>query len=188
MSPKRSKPKPEPTSEASNALAIPDPQAGLQEHVDDIRDRVARAKRDTLGFATENVPRVTEEQFEWLAWRLGVVDDQAANDATGTPPALLEAWKADPEFVALYQICESDPRAGFRMLGGSLLPKALRTIYGLLNSDSPKVQEKGLNYLLRTQGLLIDKPPTVDPDALGRLIEQLRAPQPAQIIDITPRQ
>jgi hypothetical protein len=154
-----------------------------------VKSALSSAKRDFAGFIEGESPHLTEDQFAFLSWRLGLASDEEAADALGAELELgepyslevIEAWHANPGFEGVYQTAIGNKREGFRLLAGHLLPKGLRVINSLLDSPSDKAREKGLTLLLRAQGLLIDKVTTASPDDISRLFASLREPRPVAV-------
>lgn len=145
----------------------------------EVRRALSEAKRDWAGFIEGEQPHLTEDQFAWLAARLGVDTDAAAFRTLGETelsPITVAGWRADPGFAAIEQIALGNKREGFKMLSTHLLPKALRRINGLLDAPSPRDVVKGVQLLLRVQGLLVDKVALVNKDDLANLFERLREP------------
>lgn len=143
--------------------------------------------KDALGFPEGATLSLTREQFKWLAERLDAELDKDADEATGVDPTKRVMWFKNPDFVALYDTCVDNKREAARLLGSQLLPKALRTIYELLDGDSVKGKQVGLTMLLRMQGLLIDKVQTTSPDAIQQLMEALREHSAPEIARPEPR-
>lgn len=155
------------------------PPAGSE----DIQAQIKQAKRDATGLVQGGAPHLTEDQFLWLSYRLGVAADKEATELSGIPGSAVTLWMTQPEFHAVYTVCLQDKRDAFRALGTQLLPKALRVINEMLDSASPRSQSQGLNYLLRTQALLIDKIQQVDPNAINALMNSLRESKPVQVLE-----
>lgn len=134
----------------------------------------------------ESFTHLSERQFEWLSWRLGCATDAEACEMTGVDPADVLVWRGDPGFEAVYQRALENKREAFRVLGTHLLPKALRAINKLLESDSFKANQAGLQYLLKTQALL-DQPQKDQSEQVARLLDALRMPGHVAPVIISPR-
>ena len=153
-----------------------------------VKKALTGAKRDPSGFVVSDQPSVTAQQFIWLTYRLETASDLEACQATYAAmdaPVDLDVvwkWREDAQFEAIYQECLANKREAFRYLGGQALPRALRALWQLLGSPSDRSKVQGLNLLLRSQGLLIDKVETHDPEAVEQLMAQLRERRPAQVI------
>jgi hypothetical protein len=171
----------------------PGPPEPSSQAVQQVRDLLTKGKRDGLGFVISDQPALSEPQLIWLTHRLGTRTDDEACAATyaetETPIDLttVEEWRRDPTFEGVYQSALSNKREAFRYIGGQMLPKALRVMWGLLHSTSPRAQVQGLQLLLRSQGLLIDKVQRVDTEALADLVARLREHHPAPVITVTPK-
>lgn len=160
-----------------------------------LQQQLTQAKYDADGFVRSYQTHLTEQQFEWLTWRMGVATDDEACELSSIDQSLVDTWMADPEFVQIRQESMENKREAFRYLSSQLIPKTLRTINALLDADSISAQVKGVNLLLRAQGLLIDKRVVADADSISRLREALLAPSNssatlpspgAPYIDVTP--
>lgn len=160
-----------------------------------LQRQLTQAKYDADGFVTSYQAHLTEQQFEWLTWRMGVASDEEACEQSDIDQSLVDTWLADPEFSQVYQDSLANKREAFRYLSSQLIPKTLRTINALLDSESISAQVKGANLLLRAQGLLMDKRVVASSDDIARLREALLAPSSApanssppsgSIIDVTP--
>lgn len=156
----------------------------------EVRRQLVEAKRDIAGFAVDSQPFITDQQLWWLMHRLGVDSDQAACRETDIDLDVLTAWLADPQFRGVYEEALTNKREAFRVLTTHMLPKAMKVIWGLLASPRENSQIRGLNLLLRTQALLIDKVQTHDPEAFDQLVALLRERVPAArgpTITVSPR-
>ena len=129
-----------------------------------------------LGFETGRTPLVTEQQFAWLAHRLGTDNDLDPCRIMQIDPCILQGWLQQPDFAQVYERVLGNKREAFKYLSTQLLPKALRVINDLLDEGSVSARKVGLDYILRTNGLLIDKVKVVDKDAVYRLMESLNRP------------
>ncbi len=129
-----------------------------------------------LGFETGRTPLITEQQFSWLAHRLGTDNDLDPCRILQIDPTVLADWLQQPDFAGVYERVLENKREAFKYLITQLNPKALRVINNLLDEPSVAARKVGLDYLLRTQGLLIDKVKVVDKDAVTRLMESLNRP------------
>jgi len=129
-----------------------------------------------LGFDTGRTPLVTEQQFSWLAHRLGTDNDLDPCRIMQLDPTVLAAWLEQADFRQVYERVLENKREAFKYLITQLNPKALRVINDLLDEESVSARKVGLDYLLRTQGLLIDKVKVVDQSAVHRLMESLNRP------------
>jgi hypothetical protein len=186
MSPRESQPRPK-------AALTPSPVLPPQRAVEDVKALLTKGKRDAVGFVIDDTPSLSEQQLLWLMFRLGTrTDDEAcaATYAETESPIDLSTvtdWRADPTFEGIYQTTISNKREAFRYIGGQMLPKALRVMWGLMSSTSARAQVQGLQLLLRSQGLLIDKVERVDPEALNDLVTALRTQRPLPSITVLPR-
>jgi hypothetical protein len=147
--------------------------------------------RDSAGFETGPQAGVSEAQVRWLSYRLGCETDREACALTsaGDAPVDLVAvrrWKRNEEFAKLYREGLGNKREGFRALSGQLLPKALRVLTELLDSEHERTRVQALTLLFRTNGMLIDKAQVADPDALAALVAALRAPKVMQVVEALP--
>lgn len=134
-----------------------------------------------LGFETGRTPLVTEQQFCWLAHRLGTDNDLDPCKIMQLDPLILQMWLDQPDFSLVYKRVLDNKREAFKYMATQLLPKALRVINDLLDESSVSARKVGLDYILRTNGLLIDKVKVVDQSAVQRLMESLN--RPMQVID-----
>lgn len=141
------------------------------------------------GSLKESFTHLTEKQFEFMTHRLGVESDDEAVELMTTPVLILEVmgWRDDPLFEGVYQRAMENKREAFRVLGTHLLPKALRVINKMLDSDSIKANTAGLQLLLKTQALL-DQPQKDQSEQVTRLLEALRVPGTVVPAAITPRE
>ena len=129
-----------------------------------------------LGFDTGRTPLVTEQQFRWLSHRLGTDNDLDPCRILQIDPTVLAQWLTEPDFAQVYERVLENKREAFKYLITQLNPKALRVINDLLDEESVSARKVGLDYLLRTQGLLIDKVKVVDKSAVDRLMASLNRP------------
>ncbi len=125
------------------------------------------------GFPVGTMPGVSEVQFHWLSYRMGLDDDNQACLITNVDVTVVNAWKEDADFLYAYEKCLTNKREAFKYLVTQLNGKALRTINDLLDSERTDARVRGLQLLMRAQGLLIDKQHTVDIDAVTRLVQSL---------------
>jgi hypothetical protein len=185
MTARESQPRPKAAQHPS-----PNPSAAA---VQDVKDLLTKGKRDAVGFVIDDTPSLSEQQLLWLMFRLGTRTDDdacAATYAESESPidlTTVEDWRRDPTFEGIYQTTISNKREAFRYIGGQMLPKALRVMWGLMSNPSPRAQVQGLQLLLRSQGLLIDKVERVDPEALNDLVTALRTPRPMPVITVVPK-
>lgn len=135
----------------------------------------------------ESFTHLSEKQFEWLSWRLGLDSDEDACEMAGVLSGVVEGWREDPLFEAAYQRAMENKREAFRVLGTHLLPKALRVINKLLEDKSIKANTAGLQYLLKTQALL-DQPQKDSSEQVARLLEALRTPGQVVPAIVAPRE
>jgi len=155
---------------------------------DSVRDAIKQAKRDFAGFLEGgDQPFLTEDQVEWIAWRISVESDAEANELMATdtgpwPQSTVDRWRQNPQFKAIEEISKGNKREGFKILGTHLLPLALRQCLMLMNSSTEKSVVEGLKLFLRTQAMLIDKVTVVGQDELAQLFAKLNAPRQVQII------
>lgn len=149
-----------------------------------VKSEMANARRDLTGFSTDDQPHVTEQQFEFLSWRVGTATDEEACTYAEIDPDLLLDWLMDPNFVAVYETCLANKREGLKLLSVHLNGKVLRVINRMLSSSSEKSQKEAANMLIRIQGLYVDKTQGVDRDAITRLMEEIMRPKPATVLDI----
>jgi hypothetical protein len=159
--------------------------------VQEARSAITQAKRDFAGFIEgADQPNITEDQFEWLSYRMSHADDTAAwyawaTDLKDTQPPVdlfgINVWRQDPSFAAIEQIALGNKREGFRLLSVHLAGKALRRLNGMLDSSDPKIVLRALTLWERTMGLLVDKVTLVSKDELQRLTERLMTP-----VSVTP--
>lgn len=145
------------------------------------REQVSVAKYDAEGFVTSYQPHLTETQVHWLTHRMSVATDEEACELALVDLDTVAEWRGDPEFVQVAQNCMENKREAFRYLATQLLPKTLRTIIGMLDSESGKVQAMGVQLLLRTQALLIDRKAVADKDSIAKLVAALRQERPVVI-------
>ena len=138
-----------------------------------------------FGFETGKTQFITEQQFVWLSHRMGCEDDLEPCKIMQLDPNIIADWLTQPDFSVVYEKVLGNKREGFKYLATQLLPKGLRVLNDLLDSSSVNAQVRGLQMLLRTNGLLIDKVQKVDSDAVNRLMESLRQMRP--IISVEPK-
>lgn len=143
------------------------------------------APRDATGFIEGDLPGLSTAQYKWILARSQVADDEAACALTETPEIVVWDWKQDPGFASVLELTLSNRREGFKVLGTYLLPKALRKIEQLIDSDDPRSNAKGITLLLRAQGMLVDKVSRVDRSALESLMDSLRQATPIQVVEGT---
>lgn len=141
------------------------------------------AQRDSTGFIEGDLPQLSVAQYKWILARSQVADDAAACLITETPEILVWDWKQDPGFSQVLDLTLSNRREGFKVLGTYLLPKALRKIEQLIDSDDSRANARGITLLLRSQGMLVDKVAKVDRSALDSLMESLREARPIKVIE-----
>ncbi len=130
------------------------------------------------GFPVGTMPGISEVQFNWLTYRMGLDDDAQACIVTNVDVTVVESWKEDGDFLYAYEKCLTNKREAFKYLVTQLNGKALRTINDLLDADRTDAKVRGVQLLMRAQGLLIDKQHTVDIDAVTRLVQSLTATEP----------
>lgn len=133
-------------------------------------------KRDEFGFPEGDQPVLSEAQWTWLATRLDLDSDAATNLVLQIPAGLLSQWLTESGFARAYSETQSNKREAFRFLGTQMLGKAILRINRLLESDNEKAAAQGIQLLLRSQALLIDRSARVDRDAVTALVAALRAP------------
>jgi hypothetical protein len=147
--------------------------------------------RDSAGFLVGDQPSITSDQITWLTYRMGVDNDDEATQLSGLDTALVQSWLADNDFLAVYDVAIRNKREAFKLIGSQLLPKAIRTISMLLDKaleeGNMRGAQIGLNMLLRSQGLLIDKISTDSGDKVDALMEMLRETAPIQVLNMEPR-
>lgn len=162
---------------------LPDLETGVRE----IEEALATGAKDEAGFLEGTIPHITEEQFVWLSYRLGLDTDEQACLVSGIEEVVVAGWMTRPEFVAVMRASLANKREGFKLLITHLNPKGLRVISEMLDSESSLDRRAGLNALLRAQGLLIDQHKKIDADAISTLIAQLRAPGETRVAKIGDR-
>lgn len=126
------------------------------------------------GFPVGQLPGISEVQFNWLSYRMGLDNDEQACIVTNVDMTVVEAWKESADFLYAYDKCLSNKREAFKYLVTQLNGKALRTLNDLLDSNKTDARVKGLQLLMRAQALLLDRQNTVDIDAVTRLVQSLR--------------
>lgn len=146
---------------------------------------------ESVGFAplsplSEVFTDLSERQFLFLSWRLGCASDEEAADQADIPLLDILSWRSDPEFESVYQRVSDNKREAFKVLGTHLLPKALRVIDKMLESDSIRANTAGLQYLLKTQALL-DQPAVDQSEQVGKLLDALRIRQAIEPLALAPR-
>lgn len=142
------------------------------------RRRLAKGKRDSTGFSVESLPFLTAQQTKWILARASVATNAEACHATKIPQADVLDWMENPDFVTLYQETLANKREGFKQLATQALPLVLEALLDMLQSKNDKARATAATLLLRNQGLLVDKVTTADPDAIRKLLEEVRAPRP----------
>jgi hypothetical protein len=80
-----------------------------------------------------------------------------------------------------------DKNQTFRDLTSHMLPEAAREVYRLLTTGNLKDQAKGVQMLLRHQGLFVDTVRVQDEAAIASLLSKLREPGIVEIQHVTPR-
>lgn len=163
--------------EALRALAVSPAQ------IQAAKSAIASAQRDEAGFISASSPHLTEAQFDWLTYRMGMDSDNSATIASGLDPTIVILWFRDASFIAVYESILENKREGFKTLIPHINGKVLRRINAMIDSDSPTLQKAGVNFALRAQGLLIDTIKTVDKGKMEQLLESLRNEKPVQILD-----
>lgn len=171
------------TSEPGRTALTPSPSEPTSPLA--IRNPLRSAKRDETGFIEGDLPSLSQAQYKWILARSQVADDAAACLLTETPEIIVWDWKQEPGFASVLDLTLSNRREGFKVLGTYLLPKALRKIEQLIDSDDSRANAKGINLLLRAQGMLVDKVAKVDRSALEVLMDSLRAPTHIRVIEAT---
>jgi hypothetical protein len=126
------------------------------------------------GFPVGQLPGISEVQFNWLSYRMGLEDDNQACIVTNVDMTVVNAWKEDADFLYAYEKCLTNKREAFKYLITQLDGKALRVINDLLDSTKSDARVRGLQLLLRAQALLIDKREAIDIDGVARLVQMLR--------------
>jgi hypothetical protein len=145
------------------------------------KSALASAERDEAGFSP--TIHITEAQYQWLTWRMGLDSDFAATQAANLDPTIVNRWFTDPDFIAFYEAVLGNKREGFKYLIQHLNGKVLRRINAMIDSDSVTLQKAGVNFALRAQALLIDSIKTVDKSQMEMLLESLRNERPIQVVD-----
>lgn len=148
------------------------------------------ARRDALGFLTET-PSLSQEQVTYLIARMSAAGDQEAARAAHVNLHRVRAWQKDAGFARAAELCLSDKREAFRLLGAQLLPKTLETIAALyekaLKDGNLRAAQIALSMHLRSQGLLIDRVANDDTSKVDALLALLRETRPVQVLDMAPR-
>lgn len=154
----------------------------IESEVQAAKSALASVERDEAGFAVSQ-PFITEDQFTWFTFRMGMDSDYAATLACAADPQIVSTWFTDPEFLAFYETILENKREAIKYLIPHLNGKALRKIHEMLDSDKPQLLRAGINFTLRIQGLLIDKVQRIDPSKMEQLLESLRIEKPVTIMD-----
>lgn len=147
------------------------------------RRRIDGTPRDDMGFLEGGIS-LSYKQIKWIVLRLELELDSDADERAEVDPVERLLWQKNPDFLACYEACQDNKREAFRLLGTQMLPKALRVIDQLLDSPNPRAQAQGLNFLLRTQGMMIDKQPKTDPNELAAILVALRAANPPTFVQM----
>jgi hypothetical protein len=132
---------------------------------------------------------LSDDQIRWLGERLQVTSDMdacmrlEALDRRGDDgPTFLEwldtveSWRANPAFQETYNYCMANRREAFKVLTGSMLPKAALRVYAMLDDPKASVRLKAAELVMRAHGLLIDRAVTITKDEVADLREQLMRP------------
>jgi len=146
-------------------------------------DDVALAREDAKGISGQK--HLTNQQIYWISLRLGYANDLEACIQANIDLETVELWRADPDFEEVLQNCLRDKRGAFKYLGIQVLPKIMQGLLTDLDSGSARRRLKATEYILRSQGLLVDKTEKIDKAALDDLLRSLNAPMPAQVIDVS---
>jgi hypothetical protein len=173
-------------SEISTSYEIPQSLQSLSvspAQIEAAKSAMASASRDEAGFVSGSSVHITEAQFGWLTYRMGLDSDNAATIMSGLDPSIVIMWFRDPDFIATYESILENKREGFRTLIPHLNGKVLRRINDMLDSESVTLQKAGVNFALRSQGLLIDTIKTVDKGKMEQLLESLRSEKAVTIMD-----
>lgn len=150
------------------------------------KSRLAQVQRDQYGLP-ERALSLSDAQYRWLSHRLDSDSDEQADYEAQIDPVLREEWQTSPDFRAVQETCQENKREGFRILTAQLLPRTLRTLYDMLNSRNHQSQKAAATLILRSQALLIDRPPQTDQNALSDLLEVLRERREVTPMEVKPR-
>jgi hypothetical protein len=159
----------------------------VQERAVAKRRNLKTASRDDAGFSVEALPHLSAQQVKWLAQRASSESNVEASAAADIPLMLALEWMEQPEFLAIYQEVMENKREGFKQLATQLLPQALLALQRAISEGTNKEALEATKLLLRNQALLIDSVKTVDKDALGILLEEIRRPRPVTRILPNPK-
>jgi hypothetical protein len=149
------------------------------------------ARRDSLGFVEGDTPHLSAEQIQWITHRMSAATDDEATQKAKLDPDLVQSWTTDDGFLAVYGLCLVNKREAFKLLGTQLLPAALRAISVMLalgEGGNIRAATAGVELLLRSQGMLVDRRSSGDEHRLEELLGLLRDQQPVQVLDMAPRE
>jgi hypothetical protein len=140
-----------------------------------------------------NAPQLTQEQAEWLSWRLSTNTDaqaiaqmtRGAEDPMASMKLELqvENWMREHDFRAAYDAIRYDKRLGFQSITAAYLPMAARALARNMNCGNPKIELQAVQLLLRAHGMLVDTVKKDDPGAVQNLIELLRQRVPVKSLE-----
>jgi hypothetical protein len=137
--------------------------------------------------ALSRSPHLSERQFIWVTHRLSTADDLEACVAADVPADEVIEWRKNASFCGFLESALRDKNQTFRDLTSHMLPEAARAVYRLLTTGNLKDQAKGVQMLLRHQGLFVDTVRVQDEAAIASLLSKLREPGIVEIQHVTPR-
>lgn len=137
--------------------------------------------------------QVSEVQALWLSFRRQVNSDQAAiervNQWLDLKPPLTEPeikyWWTQEKFQDLANsVLETPPTTSFLSLTEQLFPVAFRTLHSMLTSKDVRAQGKGLELLLKMNGMLIERVKTDTPETIAEITKLLRETRSMNVVEV----
>lgn len=137
--------------------------------------------------------QVSEIQALWLSFRRQTSTDKAAIDRVNQwlelkPPLTTEeinAWWTQEKFQDLANaVLETPATTSFLSLTEQLFPVAFRTLHSMLTSKDARAQGKGLELLLKMNGMLIERVKTDTPETIAEITKLLRETRSMNVVEV----
>lgn len=137
--------------------------------------------------------QLSEVQCLWLSFRRQTASDRAAlhrvNEWLALDPPLEEAevsawWRSEKFQDLANSVLETPATTSFLSLTETLFPVAFRTLHALLSSKDHRAQGKGLELLLKMNGMLIERVKTDTPETISEITKLLRETRSMPVIEV----
>jgi hypothetical protein len=143
--------------------------------------RNVQITRQEAGFTLDNLPGISEDQFNWLTYRMGEPDDDAANRKACVDPAVIDDWKEQPGFHHAYDLVTYNKREATKYLVTQINGKALRRMNDILDNGSARDQLAAATLAFKIQALLIERREGLAVSEIGQLMAMMRGTSMVEI-------